>query len=50
MPEDLALARRLPFHKERDCRRAQVIDAIAEPPVEVALYDGSAHRDGRAVR
>jgi hypothetical protein len=62
MPEDLALARRtlagfllpnvrrLHFNKERDCRRAQIIEAIAKLPVEVALYDGSAHRGRRDQR
>jgi hypothetical protein len=42
--------RRLHFNKERDCRRAQIVDAIAKLPVEVVLYDGSAHRGRRDQR
>ncbi|MEU1752479.1 hypothetical protein ABZ436_07475 [Micromonospora matsumotoense] len=62
LPSDLAAARRtirsliLPgqrrihFHKERDDRRRQIIDAIATLSAQAVIFDATHHHNARAAR
>lgn len=42
--------RRIHFHKERDARRRQLVDAITVLPIHAVIFDAKDHRDSRAAR